>query len=356
VSKARKKALDKMVDGVRAHLGLVYQRFLDEEDERERTVEIVLNDKPVRAWDPFHVRVTQMPVAVQEMEVDLPGDRKASFLVRAYILPRKEEYTDPADREAAQISNERQGVYVYRENRLIHGPDWMGMYKQEPHYSLLRVELSFTHELDDAFQVDIKKSRILLDEALYDWLRDKFLTGPRREAELRYRRGAAAVATGARLLIHTAASNVIDQKSASLSKPSVSVIDPKTGKVEVENKAGSTHATLRIVDLQDSGSVNIVTAPTLENGVLWEPTLRNGGGIAVALNTSHAFYLKAYLPNKLNSPVVQALDYLLWALAQSEMDNLDDTTKDAFEQFRIDVSRNLKKLVADLPDPADSGE
>lgn len=220
------------------------------------------------------------------------------------------------------------------------------MYKKEPHLNLLRVELSFDHRLDTAFQVDIKKSRILLDENMYEWLRDKFLAGPRREAETRYRRGAAAVATGASLLIHSAASNVIEQKSGSLAKPSVSVIDATKGEIKTE----SATAKLRIVTADDEGSLNIVTSTTLEHGVLWEPTLRSGGSIAVALNTGHPFYTKAYLPNKANSPVVQALDYLLWALAQAEIDQMTDETIEAFEEFRILVSRNLKKLVADLPD------
>ena len=100
------------------------------------------------------------------------------------------------------------------------------------------------------------------------------------------------------------------------------------------------------------------TADSLENGVLWEPTLAQphsgGKGVSsVSLNRGHPFYLKAYLPNKANSPVVQALDYLLWALANAELNNLNPENKDAFEEYRIEVSRNLKKLVADLPDPSD---
>ena len=46
---------------------------------------------------------------------------------------------------------------------------------------------------------------------------------------------------------------------------------------------------------------------------------------------------------------------MLWALAQAELNNVNDENKDAFEEFRIEVSRNLKKLVADLPDPPEAG-
>ncbi len=352
-----KKAIDKIESSLRDHVATVYQRFIDIADTREKNLRIKLNRSDVEAWDPFCLVETKVPVAEQNVPVELSNGSKTSFNIRAFILPRKEEFSRDDTRNSARVSNERQGVYVYRENRLIHGPDWMGMYKQEPHYSLLRVELSFDHTLDDAFQVDIKKSRILLNEKLYEWLRDQFLSGPRREAELRYRRGAASVATGAAALLHTPSSNVIHQKAGGLTTAQVSIVDPKTGKVMVKNNSGSTTAILRIIDSEESGPVHIMTAKTLESGVLWEPTLGKGGSAAVALNTGHPFYSKAYLPNKANSTVIQALDYLLWALAQAELNNINDETKDAFEEFRVEVSRNLKRLVADLPDvPEAEGE
>jgi hypothetical protein len=351
-----RKAVGMLEGKLRAHIALVYQRFIDTDDSRERSVGIRLNGTAVEAWDPFCLIETKGPVAEHKQEVELPDGSKASFVVRAFVLPRKEEFSSEANRVLARVSNERQGLYVYRENRLIHGPDWMGMFKQEPHYSLLRVELSFEHTLDGAFQVDIKKSRIQLASILYEWLRDKFLAGPRREAEVRYRRGAASVAKGAAALLHTSSSNVIHQKAGALTTANVSVIDAAAGTVTVNNNSGATTATIRIVEPSDSGPMHVTTADTLEHGVLWEPTLGRGSAAAVALNTGHPFYTKAYLPNKANSPVVQALDYLLWALAQAELNNVNDENKDAFEEFRIEVSRNLKKLVADLPDAVEGGD
>jgi hypothetical protein len=348
-----KKAIARMEAALKEHLALVYQRFIDSTDSREKNVEIRVNGSVVSAWDPFCLAENKAPVAAHLQEVELPDGSKASFTVKAFILPRKEEYKTDEARNAAKISNERQGVYVYRENRLIHGPDWLGMYKQEPHFSLLRVELSFDHRLDDGFQVDIKKSRILLNEGLFEWLRDKFLAGPRREAEVRYRRGVASAATGVAALLHTPASNVIHQKSAGLSTATVSVVDETSGKVQISNKTGTTNATMRIVESNDTGPIHVTTADSLENGVLWEPTLGKGRSAAVALNTGHPFYTKAYLPNKANSTVIQALDYLLWALANAELNNINDETKEAFEEYRVEVSRNLKKLVADLPDAVD---
>ena len=47
------------------------------------------------------------------------------------------------------------------------------MFINEPHGTLLRVELSFDHNLDKAFSIDIKKSRILLNEDIFDEIKNK---------------------------------------------------------------------------------------------------------------------------------------------------------------------------------------
>lgn len=350
-----KNALKRQLDSLREHIATVYQRFLDPTDPRARTVEIRLNGESIPAWDPFCVSITQKPALEHVQEVELPSGERTSFSVKAYILPRKEEYSSAEDRALARISNERQGVYVYRENRLIHGPDWLGMYRQEPHFSLIRVELSFDHRLDDAFQVDIKKSRILLNEELYRWLRESFLAHPRREAETRYRRGEAGVAKGAAVLIHTSSNNALNQKMDALRTATVTAVDATTGQASIQNNAGQSVAHLRIVTDDKPGIAHIETAESLEHRVLWEPALINGKP-GVTLNAGHPYYAKAYLPNKENSVVVQALDFLLWALAQAEVNNISEESREAFEDFRIEVSRNLVKLVADLPDPPEAAE
>lgn len=352
--KPLQRALKRQVDTLRDHIAMVYQRFLDLADSRARNVEIRLNGEPVPAWDPFCLIETGKPVMEHIQEVELPSGDKTSFSVRAFILPRKEEFKTDLGRTLARVSNERQGVYVYRENRLIHGPDWLGMYRQEPHFSLLRVELSFDHTLDGAFQVDIKKSRILLNEELYHWLRESFLAHPRRESETRYRKGEASVAKGAATLLHAASNNAIQQKMGSLRQATVTSVDEKKGEASVQNNSGQTVAHLRIATSSQPGIASVETAESLDNRVLWEPSLIDGKP-AVTLNTGHPYYAKAYLPNKGNTIVVQALDFLLWALAQAEVNNVSEGSREAFEEFRIEVSRNLIKLVADLPDPPEAG-
>ena len=90
--------------------------------------------------------------------------------------------------------------------------------------------------------------------------------------------------------------------------------------------------------------------PSIDSGMLWEPTIADGNH-AVSINQSHAYYTKVYAPVIDNHVLVTGMDALLWALAEAEMSTYNEETKEQYEEMRIQVSRILKKLVNDLPDP-----
>ena len=352
--KFAKNALKRYQDNLAFHVSMVYQRFLDPADGRVRTLEIRINSVPVRPWDPFGIAVTKAPIAEKTLEVEIDDNRRASFTVRAFVLPRKDEYTDADLGREARLSNDMQGIYVYRENRLIHGPDWLDMFRQEPHLTLCRVELSFDHNLDDAFQVDIKKSRILLNEALYDWMRDKFLPGPRREAQERYRKGVSAAITGTAALLHAASNSAIHAKAEDLKTAQVAAVDGQSGDVTISNKLGTTRLKIKLVEKKNAGELHVQPTDSLQDGMLWDPAFIDGN-LAVRINTGHPYYHKVYVPNRKSGVTVQGLDSLLWALCSAELANVNEANKRNFEEMRYEVSRVLRRLVDDLPDPVDEG-
>lgn len=350
-----KKALKKCVEGLNQHLSMVYQRFLDATDDRERTLELRLQGEKVEPWDPFCIAETGEPIATKELSIELEDGTKTKFFVRAFVLPRKEDFTNQQAARAARISNDMQGIFVYRENRLIHGPDWMDMYRKEPHFSNCRVELSFNHTLDDAFQVDIKKSRILLANEIYDWLRDKFLPGPRREAERCYRKGQNVMATGVGVLLHNASNNAIHGKAEALKTANLEEYNAKTGEGIIKNKSGQTKIKIKFVEPDSPGQVHIKTVPEIINGLLFEPAYISGNQ-GVQINTSHPYYHKVYLPNSGSGVTIQGLDSMLWALCAAELGCVSDDTKRKFEEMRFEVSRLLRQLVEDMPDAPEAKE
>jgi len=350
--KAAKKALKRYADDLQLHISMVYQRFLDKNDKRALDVNISINGEAVLPWDPYCVSETKAPVAEIIQKVEVEEKELAEFTVRAFILPRKDEFLDQTAVKEARLTNDMQGLYVYRENRLIHGPDWLDMYSKEPHMSLCRIELSFDHKLDDAFQVDIKKSRILLNDSLYDWLQ-KFLQGPRREGQERYRKGVAATVTGTAALIHAASNNAIHSQADNLKTAEVTEVDGSTGNVTITNKNGITKLKIKLVEQKNNGECHVQPVDSLQDGVLWEPAFIEGNQ-AVRINTGHPYYHKVYLPNQKSGVIVQGLDSLIWGLCAAELGNVSESNKRNFEEMRYEVSRILRRLVDDLPEPPEA--
>ena len=131
-----------------------------------------------------------------------------------------------------------EGFYVYRENRLIYFGGWLDIYTNDPHISLLRVNFSFDHTLDDAFNVDIKKSRILLNEDIYEYLKEQFLPAPKRAAEDVYRKGQTKAVQGKTIGAHDGSNANIDSKAQSVEAAKIDVIDANKGTVSISNSQG----------------------------------------------------------------------------------------------------------------------
>ena len=349
--KAARNALKRYVDDLRFHVALVYQRFLDKSDKRAQDVSIRINGELVLPWDPYCLSETKVPIAEKVQKVEIDDNDHAEFTVRAFILPRKDEFSDQSAVKDARLTNDMQGLYVYRENRLIHGPDWLDMYSKEPHMTLCRIELSFDHKLDDAFQVDIKKSRILLDNSLHEWMH-KFLQGPRREGSERYRKGVSAIVSGTAALIHAVSNNAIHAQADNLKTAALEEVDGATGDVTISNKNGITKLKIKMVEQKNSGECHVQAVDSLQDGVLWEPAFIDGNQ-AVRINSGHPYYHKVYIPNKKSGVTVQGLDSLIWGLCAAELGNVSESNKRNFEEMRYEVSRILRRLVEDFPEPSE---
>lgn len=343
-------ALGSKVEELRDHLALVYQRFLNPKDPRpKKHVAISVNGNAVKAWNPFMEGISEM-VGNETIAVDVGNGKEASFTVRAFILPRPEEFTSPALEKEAKVSAARQGIYIYRENRLIVESSWLGMYQQEPHGSLLRVEFSFNHDLDEAFHLDIKKSQIGLNDELFKWLKEQFLPAPRREANRRYRVGEQKKVTTGGSGAHKNSNTNIKNREAAAGGAEVNVLNPATGEVEVKNAHGLFRLKLPVSSANAPGEVFVQPVESITSGLLFEPVMieqKRG----VRINQSHPYYHRVYVPNLKSSVTVQGMDSLLWSLAVAELTAIRDSTSEHFKDLRYEMSRILERLVETLPEP-----
>ncbi len=346
---AKKNALSRILESLEFHFSMVYQRFIDPRYTKN-PIKLFLNDKLITPWDPFCLAEPETtPTGKTKIKAELPDGGYSEFTIKAYVLPRKENFSSANAYSNARINNDMQGFYIYRENRLLHYGDWADIRRKDPHFSLARVELSFDHTLDEAFNVDIKKSRIHINEDIADYLEKEFLPATIRTAEDRYRKLQKAAIQNSNGSVHDAAGIVIEDNAETLQSSKTQVLDEKKNEVKVSNSIGEFTTTIKILPPSNQRQNRVVPVDSIDGNYLWEPTLVDGEH-AVSINRNHDFYLKVYGPNLDNVNLVQGLDSLLWGLAEAELSTYNDKTRDQYEEMRNQVSRILKKLVKDLPD------
>lgn len=349
-------AVKRLADALAKHVSLVFHRFLDIEDERERDVAILINGTPVEPWNPFYPQRSDQVLAPnkQKLEVEMFDGSVETAYMKAWILPHRSDMEKDEEAKFARISNKAQGFYVYREGRLIQDGGWMDVFgANEPHTSLLRIEFDFGFELDEAFRIDVKKSRILFHPDLEEGLR-KILQPIYREADARYRRINRNKANSSNTVDH-GSSNKNIAGTANTAKPQVSAANAATQTAEINNNRGQRIKIKAPVQNNVSPeTIHVEAVTTITNGHLWEPAYRSPGTEdyvpGVLLNKHHDFYQKIYQRAAANGFAVEGMDLLLYAFAMAEQNNTDPELEPVFEDIREEISSNLRKLLRNVPE------
>lgn len=336
------------------HCALIFHKYLNPYDTEHRSVNITVNGTEVKHWNPFYPERSEqlLPEHLTKMPIQLSDGSVHEATVKAWILPHSKDMTKEENTEFAKISNRGQGFYIHREGRIIHYGGYLGIWRSDdPHWSLFRIEFDFGHNLDEAFSVDVKKSRILLDPALEDALKD-LLTPAYNEADNRYRRKQAVqVISG----ISHGDSNTTISETKNISKVTAEEVDESKGEAKVTNNKGRGIKILTPIESNVAPeSLFVQPVDGIPSGALWEPCLTSATdanhSTGVHLNKQHDFYSKIYSQGT-SGVSIEGLDLLLWALAAAEHKNTDEELAIMWEDIRDEVSSNLKKLLRsiDLP-------
>lgn len=336
------------------HCALIFHKYLNPQDNQYRTINIAINGTKVEHWNPFYPERSEqmLPEKMATLPIQCEDGTVHNARVRAWILPHSKDMTKEENNTKAKLSNRGQGFYIHREGRVIHYGDYLGIWRaDDPHWSLFRVEFDFDHNLDEAFRVDVKKSRILLDPALEEALKD-LLGDAYREANNRYRRKQAKAVTSG---ISHNDSNTTIAGTKNTSKAEVSSVDEKNSTAVVTNNRGRGIKIFTPIENNVSpDKLYVNPVDSLPNGSLWEPCMTSpkddNHSTGIYLNKQHDFYTKIYSQAKTGASV-EGLDLLLWALGAAEHKNSDPELKEMWEDIREEVSSNLRKLLRsiDLP-------
>lgn len=353
---AMQNAIKRLRKNLGEHLGMIYHRFLDLEDDRCRNIAISVNDNPVQYWNPFCIKDPDSESSEFKNQLEGKsddGEVMGVANIRAQILPHKYNLSQE-ERDLAKTTYSNQGFYIYREGRLIIHGDWLGMFKTHGHLVLLRIEFDIGHELDEIFYVDVKKSSIRFNQEIEEVLKE-MLKPIVRQAQNRQKSGQQTIIENEINTNHRPSNLRIDAAKATMT-PTIVEVDPEEQTAILVNKRGSSIQIRHPIQKDvDSNSIRVDAVDTIKNGDLWVPSLRSSGGdsyvIGVQLNKNHDYYQKVYAHATLNKYPVHGIDFLLWALSAAEFDNTDDELEPIFRDIREVVSFNLRKLLSDYDLP-----
>lgn len=157
------------------HLAMVMHRFLAGEARKYRgKLTITINGAPVPAWDPF-ARDEPHTQRMGEEQFDVATqDGSGTVTYRGYVLPPKTRFSSPKAFESLggpERWNKQQGLYIYRNDRLIQSGGWSWLRTIDEHTKLARASIDFGSKLDGAFKVNMAKERVTLPSELRENLK-----------------------------------------------------------------------------------------------------------------------------------------------------------------------------------------
>ncbi|MDR1896132.1 MAG: ATP-binding protein [Prevotellaceae bacterium] len=145
-----KRKFSDALDKVKNHIAMTFHRFLE-----DKAIKIFWGEHEITAWNPFCPNENK----TQEQPTEnINGGAK----MKGYVLPHKNNFSSEQAYKKAEGMNgypAQQGFYVYRGKRLLLAGDWLGLFRKEEHYKLVRIQIDLPNKLDTEWQIDIKKSK-----------------------------------------------------------------------------------------------------------------------------------------------------------------------------------------------------
>lgn len=153
---------DEKISIARSHLELIYHNFLDKTSKSP--IELRFNYRPLAVKDPF---LTKHPGTqpLSEEEIELEGHH---IKIKPYILPYINKLK-PEDINLLGTLDDlrnKQGIYVYRNNRLIIWGTWFRLDTKNELNKLARIRVDIPNSLDHIWDIDIKKSTASLPNSI----------------------------------------------------------------------------------------------------------------------------------------------------------------------------------------------
>ena len=146
------QAIAKICEQLAGYLSLYFHRFLG------RELSVKLNGRLLKPLDPFMRDIN----GYQEGPSHSLRAKASKISIQAHVLPRLDNLSnEQLDRYGgAKEIGQKQGLYIYRDKRLILAGGWYGLASHDELGKLTRIQVDVPATMDKDWQTDVKKSSL----------------------------------------------------------------------------------------------------------------------------------------------------------------------------------------------------
>jgi hypothetical protein len=153
-------------------LGLHFHRFIAGTHGTKKTY-IYVNARRVTPMDPFCLDEKMTIPLERDLSIEIPNAQPVKL--NLYILPHKKDFSSAEKWEEAKLgtdkgSNQRQGFFVYKNNRLIDN-GWYGSREADEHTKLARASIDIDAGHNDYFTFEPSKQKVSINQSIKDQLK-----------------------------------------------------------------------------------------------------------------------------------------------------------------------------------------
>jgi hypothetical protein len=172
-------------ENVRKHLGITFHRFIEEEK-----ITIAVLEKDIEPINPFNISsdVPSLELAEEQLSIN-----KQSIRIQPYILPHESKLSEKERKNLEIIKGwvEHQGIYLYRNKRLIADGTWLDLdFRKKESQRLCRIRIDIPNTLDTEWQIDVKKASAKIPDVIRKRIKNICLASIEKAIRVYTQRGA----------------------------------------------------------------------------------------------------------------------------------------------------------------------
>jgi len=183
--KSDKEHFYRKFDNVRKHLGLTFHRFIE---AKEISIS-VLNDE-LEPINPFNISLEYPSTELAEEQLSI---KQQNILIQPFILPHESKLSS-GERNNLEIIRgwtEHQGIFLYRNRRLIADGTWLDLdFKKKESQRLCRIRIDIPNTLDSEWQIDVKKASAKIPDVIRKRIKTICFTSIEKAIKVYTQRGA----------------------------------------------------------------------------------------------------------------------------------------------------------------------